>query len=71
MHLRCVSAQTVRIGAADLVVAFREGETIWTESSHKYSLDEVPRIAGHTGFRCESQWVDREWPFAQNLLVAV
>jgi hypothetical protein len=23
-----------------------------------------------TGFRCEGQWVDEEWPFAQNLLIA-
>jgi len=21
-----------------------------------------------SGFRCEAQWVDEEWPFAQNLL---
>ena len=41
MHLRSKRRQTVRIPAADLRVEFLEGETIWTESSHKYSADEV------------------------------
>jgi dimethylhistidine N-methyltransferase len=70
MHLQSVGAQTVRIGAIDLEVGFRDGETIWTESSHKYAIDEIPRMAERTGYRCAAQWVDREWPFAQNLLVA-
>ena len=71
MHLRSLVPHQVRIGAADLEVSFAAGETIWTESSHKYAIDEIPRIAKRTGYRCEMQWVDREWPFAQNLLVAV
>jgi len=51
-------------------VTFQAGETIWTESSHKYAAEEIPRIAARTGYRCLSQWYDREWPFAQNLLLA-
>jgi len=27
-------------------------------------------MAARTGFRCDGQWIDREWPFAQNLLIA-
>ena len=27
-------------------------------------------IAEQAGFRCEAQWIDSEWPFAENLLVA-
>jgi L-histidine Nalpha-methyltransferase len=60
----------VRIESADLTVQFAEGETIWTESSHKYSLDDVWQIAEQAGFYCDAQWVDREWPFAESLLVA-
>jgi L-histidine Nalpha-methyltransferase len=71
MHLRSLRKQTVSIPAADLSVTFLEGETIWTESSHKYSLAEVSRIAGEAGFRCDAQWIDEEWPFAENLLIAV
>ena len=70
MHLQSKRRQTVRIPAADLRVEFLEGETIWTESSHKYSKDEVVQMAADTGFECEAQWVDREWPFAESLLVA-
>jgi len=70
MHLRSVRRQTVRIEGPDATIDFAEGETIWTESSHKYSLDDVWQIAEQVGFRCDAQWVDREWPFAENLLVA-
>ena len=70
MHLRSKRKQTVRIRQADLAVDFMANETIWTESSHKYARNEVFQIAERTGFRCEAQWVDHEWPFAENLLIA-
>jgi L-histidine N-alpha-methyltransferase len=70
MHLRSMRRQSVSIQAADLVVEFFEGETIWTESSHKYSPQEVVQIAETAGFRCDVQWIDDEWPFAENLLIA-
>jgi L-histidine Nalpha-methyltransferase len=69
MHLRSVHRQSVKIPAANLRVMFNQGETIWTESSHKYLPEEVVRMAERTGFRCEGQWTDREWAFAQNLFV--
>jgi uncharacterized SAM-dependent methyltransferase len=62
-------AQTVSVPAADLQVMFAAGETIWTESSHKYQPAEVVAMAERTGFRCDGQWIDEEWPFAQNLLI--
>jgi uncharacterized SAM-dependent methyltransferase len=70
MHLRSLARQTVTIAAAGLRIVFSEGETIWTESSHKYRLEGVTAMAQRTGFRVEGQWIDREWPFAQNLLIA-
>jgi L-histidine N-alpha-methyltransferase len=70
MHLQSKRRQTVRIPAADLRVEFAEGETIWTESSHKYAPDEVFQMASAAGFRCQAQWIDEQWPFAENLLVA-
>lgn len=70
MHIRSRRSQTVSIDGAGLQVAFAEGETIWTESSHKYSAAEISGIARDTGFRCQAQWIDREWPFAENLLIA-
>jgi L-histidine N-alpha-methyltransferase len=69
MHLRSMQAQSVTIPAALTRVDFAEGETIWTESSHKYRAADVLEMAKRTGFRCEGQWIDEEWPFAQNLLI--
>jgi L-histidine Nalpha-methyltransferase len=69
MHLRSLRTQTVTIPAALTKVEFAEGETIWTESSHKYRAAEVIEMAKRTGYRCEGQWIDDEWPFAQNLLI--
>ena len=70
MHLRSKRAQTVTIGGAGFSVRFRADETIWTESSHKYSREDVFQMAKDTGFCCEAQWIDQEWPFAESLLLA-
>ena len=70
MHLQSRRRQTVTIPRADLSVTLCEDETIWTESTHKYSLDELSRVAEAAGFRCEAQWIDQEWPFAENLWIA-
>jgi len=70
MHLLSGRKQTVKIASAGLTVSFEPGETIWTESSHKYSQHEILQLALATGFHCHSQWIDDEWPFAENLLVA-
>jgi L-histidine Nalpha-methyltransferase len=70
MHLRSTIDQTVKIGH-DLVVSLSQGETIWTESSYKFRCEDIVALAGRTGFECEAQWVDEEWPFAQSLLRAV
>jgi dimethylhistidine N-methyltransferase len=70
MHLRVKRSHTVSIRTVELACALREGETIWTETCHKFHVDEIPGIAQRTGFRCEAQWLDREWTFADNLLIA-
>jgi len=70
MHLLATRPVKATIRAAELTVEFREGETIWTESSHKYSADEVGPLASDAGFRCARQWTDKEWGFAESLLVA-
>jgi L-histidine N-alpha-methyltransferase len=71
MHLRSTCVQTVRIPRASCTVSFTKDETIWTESSRKYFPYEVVGMATRRGFRCDAQWIDAEWPFAQNLLIAV
>jgi uncharacterized SAM-dependent methyltransferase len=71
MHLRSTTWQRVTLRKAGFNFFLREGETIWTESSHKYNPQEVPQMGERTGYRCAGQWADSEWPFAQNLFFAV
>ena len=71
MHLRSKIWQRVTIRKAGFRFYLREGETIWTESSHKYEPGAVVRMGERTGHRCAGQWFDHEWPLAQNLFFAV
>jgi uncharacterized SAM-dependent methyltransferase len=71
MHLRSTVEQTVHVPGAGLdAVHFRAGETIWTESSHKFRLEEPGAMGRAAGFRAIGQWVDAEWPFAETMLEA-
>jgi L-histidine N-alpha-methyltransferase len=70
MHLRSKIWQSIAIRKANFRFNLREGETIWTESSHKYDIDEVREMGGRAGFESAGQWIDAEWPFAQNLFLA-
>jgi L-histidine Nalpha-methyltransferase len=70
MHLRSVSDQVVRISGVGADVTFDKHETIWTESSHKFSLEELRQMALDGGFRWEGAWTDDSWPFADCLFVA-
>jgi len=70
MHLRSRLEHTVLIREIAFTVPFQAGETIWTESSHKFLPHELPEMAGRTGFRAEVHWVDREWPFVESLWLA-
>lgn len=69
MHLRAKTDQAVSINGR-FTVKLQKGETIWTESSYKFSADQIRAVAERSGFSLESQWIDPEWPFAQNLLRA-
>ena len=68
MHLKSREYQLVSIHKADLIVDFVPNETICTEACHKFRLEQIDEMARVAGFRVETRWVDREWPFAENLL---
>ena len=70
MHLRSTEWQRITIRKAGYGFSMRAGETIWTESSHKYNCKEVIQMGERTGYRCAGQWLDSEWQFAQNLFFA-
>ena len=70
MHLRSDRRQTVNIEDLEFRCKFQPGETIWTEACHKFNLEELRAMAQRSGFRCEAQWVDADWPFAESLWFA-
>ena len=67
MHLLSCRNQRVHFRALDLMVDFEAGETIWTESSHKFTVPELEDYARCSGFQAVMAWVDQEWPFAEVL----
>jgi len=69
MHIRSRREQVVHVRDS-YAVAFKEGETIWTESCHKYTREAIAALAVASGFRQQAQWMDDEWPFAETLLLA-
>jgi dimethylhistidine N-methyltransferase len=70
MHLRSQRPQSVRVPLSDTIASFTAGETIWTESSHKYTPQGIADLAAESGFGIRAQWVDKTWPFANTLLIA-
>jgi len=56
MHLVSLARQKVQVEGETF--EFDAGETIWTESSYKYSVDEFADIAGRAGFDVTSVWTD-------------
>lgn len=56
MHLVSLREQAVSIGGE--VFHFAEGETIRTEYSHKYTLEEFGAMARHAGFEITEAWTD-------------
>ncbi len=63
------SAQTVHVGGEEF--RFEKDETIHTESSHKYSLDDFAALAAETGFRVENVWMDENRMFSVQFLSVV
>ncbi|MSO77426.1 MAG: L-histidine N(alpha)-methyltransferase [Alphaproteobacteria bacterium] len=68
MHLVSLIGQAVSVEGQRF--DFRVGETIHTENSYKYSLDEFRAMAGRAGFVPEAAWSDPDCLFAIHLLRA-
>ena len=67
MHLVSRRAQRARIGGAEIV--FEAGESIWTESCHKYDCDQFAAMAAAAGLDVREIWMDDEQRFSVQLLV--
>jgi dimethylhistidine N-methyltransferase len=68
MHLVSLARQAVRIGEHRF--AFEAGETIHTENSCKYSVEEFRALAAEAGFKGAKVWLDRQGLFSLHGLVA-
>jgi L-histidine Nalpha-methyltransferase len=66
-HLVSRRDQIVTIAAADLVVPFAHGETIWTESSYKYEPEGLVAMGRAAGLACAGQWIEPNARFALTL----
>lgn len=71
MHLVSLAEQRVRIPAAGVSVEFARNEWIWTESSYKYTPEEVYRMGAQASFVDVAQWIDDDARFALTLFRAV
>ena len=71
MHLVACCTQHVHVEYAELDVRLEPGERIWTESSYKYSADEVTALLRSCGFAAAAQWIDEADRFALTLAEAV
>ena len=69
MHLVSLKNQTVRIGESE--IAFKLGESIWTESSYKYTVEEFAHLAATAGFTVERVWTDSRELFSVQYLKVV
>lgn len=67
MRLRSVRAQTVRVGALDLDVAFEQGEEMRTEISTKFRRECVTAELADAGLRLTHWWTDPAGDFALSL----
>jgi dimethylhistidine N-methyltransferase len=68
MHLVSLVRQQVRIGRHRF--GFEVGETIHTENSCKYSVDEFRALAAEAGFKGQKVWLDAKGLFSLHGLLA-
>jgi len=71
MHLVSRLGQEVDVPGAGIRVRFAPGETIWTESSYKYSEGAIADLGTAHRLTCVAQWIDTDVRFALTLFEAV
>jgi len=67
MHLVSLKDQTVHLD--NVTIPFASGESILTESSYKFNLDEFEQLAAVAGFKVEHVWTDKQQWFSVQYLV--
>lgn len=68
-HLESLNAQQIGIDAINLTVSLEQGERVHTESSYKFSEQDIVDLGRVAGLRLERSWTDRQKRFSVNLFV--
>lgn len=66
MHLMSLKAQQIELPCRE--IAFAQGETIHTENSHKYTVDDFRTLAVQAGFKPRRVWRDADNLFSLHWL---
>ena len=62
MHLESTCEQTIQVSDAELELYFRNGETIHTENSYKFTDETLGALLSDSGFEIQQAWKDaRDW----------
>lgn len=67
MHLEATRAVSTTV--LEVPVQLEPGETLWTESSHRFHPDELRGWGTAAGFTCAGQWTHAPWAFAHSLFL--
>ncbi|HXG94610.1 MAG TPA: L-histidine N(alpha)-methyltransferase [Blastocatellia bacterium] len=70
MYIVSRERQTARMRAIDLEIQLERGETIHTENSYKFDLEQLAAFARDTDFALEKTWFDGARYFSFNLFAA-
>lgn len=69
LHLISKKYQAVTVAGQDFF--FREGESIHSENSHKYSIEDFRELSEEAGFKLKATWTDSKKLFSVNYLELV
>lgn len=69
MHLMAEESQSIQLGGQ--VFCFAQNETVHTENSYKYSIDEFDVLAVKGGFTVDKVWIDKGELFSIHYLTAI
>ncbi|GAC1357695.1 MAG: hypothetical protein NVSMB31_18160 [Vulcanimicrobiaceae bacterium] len=67
--LQARSPQYIRINDLDLDLQFTQGERLHTESSYKFTVEELRLSGAAAGFALDRTWMDSQQRFSLNLFL--
>ncbi len=67
MHLVAESPQQVRLGRLGVTIRLSPGESIWTESSYKFTREDAAAMLEAAGLRLHAWHVDAQGEFGMAL----